>query len=114
MPVDDAGPESPDVPLRARAVRRTAALGVIATGTAASSPALHGLRTAAREYGYALTVFSVPGRSGAAMAAAVTGLRLQGVAGIVLLEPWLFAELVPVTGIPLVPAVSTDQYDGAR
>src|SRR2546430_16075526 len=81
MPVDDAGPESPDVPLRAPAVRRTAALGVIATGTAASSPALHGLRTAAREYGYALTVFSVPGLGGAPPAAGGAGAAPPGGAG---------------------------------
>src|SRR4051812_50059682 len=75
MPVDDAGP------LRTRARQHRGTLGVIATGTAASGPVLNGLRAAAREDGYALVVFSVPGRGRSAVAAAVAGLRLQGVAG---------------------------------
>jgi DNA-binding LacI/PurR family transcriptional regulator len=48
------------------------------------------------------------------VSAAVAGLRLQGVAGIVLLDPHLAAEPAPVTGIPLVAAVSADQREGAR
>ncbi|MDX3194376.1 substrate-binding domain-containing protein [Streptomyces sp. MN03-5084-2B] len=111
MSVDDAGP---DGPLRARPVRRRGTLGVIATGSSASGPVLHGLRTAAREQEYVLSVFSVSGRSGAAVLAAVAGLQLQGVAGIVVLDGYLLAELAPVAGIPLVPAASTDQYAGAR
>src|SRR3954469_17537621 len=108
MPVDDAGP------LRTRARQHRGTLGVIATGTAASGPVLNGLRAAAREDGYALVVFSVPGRGRSAVAAAVAGLRLQGVAGIILLDPHLFAEHPPVVGVPLVPAAAADQYDGAR
>jgi DNA-binding LacI/PurR family transcriptional regulator len=111
MPVDDAGPESAAGPPRARAVARRGTLGVITTESA--GPALNGIRAAAREHGYALSVFSVPGRS-AAVSAAVAGLRLQGVAGIVLLDPHLAAEPAPVTGIPLVAAVSADQREGAR
>lgn len=106
MPVDDAGP------LRTPAGRGT--LGVIAAGTAASGPVLNGLRAAAREHGYTLVVFSVPRDGDSAVPAAVAGLRLQGVAGIVLLDPHLSAELPPVTGVPLVPAASADQYEGAR
>ncbi|MEV6448242.1 substrate-binding domain-containing protein [Amycolatopsis sp. NPDC051716] len=111
MPVDDAGP---DGPLRARALQRRGTLGVIATGASASGPVLHGLRAAAREQGYVLSVFSVSVNSGAAVLAAVAGLQLQGVAGIVVLDGHLLAELAPVAGIPLVPAASTDQYAGAR
>ncbi|GLY40742.1 LacI family transcriptional regulator [Amycolatopsis sp. NBRC 101858] len=106
MPVDDAGPLRTPV--------RQGTLGVIATGTAASGPVLNGLRAAAREVGYALVVFSVPGRGRSAVPAAVAGLRLQGVVGIVLLDPHLFAEHPPVVGVPLVPAAAADQYDGAR
>ena len=111
MPVDDAGP---DGPLRARALQRRGTLGVIATGASASGPVLHGLRAAAREQGYVLSVFSVSVNSGAAVLAAVAGLQLQGVAGIVVLDGHLLAELAPVAEIPLVPAASTDQYAGAR
>ncbi|WP_410565343.1 substrate-binding domain-containing protein [Amycolatopsis sp. cmx-4-61] len=111
MPVDDAGPDSP---LRARPVRRRGTLGVIATGASASGPVLHGLRTAAREQEYALSVFSVSGTSGAAVPAAVAGLQLQGVAGIVVLDGHLLAERALVSAVPLVPAASTDQYAGAR
>ncbi|MEU4526236.1 substrate-binding domain-containing protein [Amycolatopsis sp. NPDC024027] len=111
MPVDD---ESPDGPLRARALQRRGTLGVIATGASASGPVLHGLRAAAREQGSVLSVFSVSVNSGAAVLAAVAGLQLQGVAGIVVLDGHLLAELAPVAGIPLVPAASTDQYAGAR
>jgi len=111
MPLDDAGPEGL---IPAQAVRRRGTLGVVATGSATSGAVLHGLRTAAREQGYALTVFSVPGRGGAAVMAAVAGLRLQGVAGIVVLDHHLIAEMAPVIGIPLVPAASADQYEGAR
>ncbi len=111
MPVDDAGP---DGPLRARALQRRGTLGVIATGASASGPVLHGLRAAAREQDYVLSVFSVSVNSGAAVLAAVAGLQLQGVAGIVVLDGHLLAELAPVAGIPLVPAASTDQYAGAR
>ncbi|WP_103339097.1 substrate-binding domain-containing protein [Amycolatopsis sp. CA-126428] len=111
MPVDDAGP---DGPLRARALQRRGTLGVIATGASASGPVLHGLRAAAREQAYVLSVFSVSINSGAAVLAAVAGLQLQGVAGIVVLDGHLLAELAPVAGIPLVPAASTDQYAGAR
>jgi DNA-binding LacI/PurR family transcriptional regulator len=111
MPVDDAGP---DGPLRARALQRRGTLGVIATGASASGPVLHGLRAAAREQGYVLSVFSVSVNSGAAVLAAVAGLQLQGVAGIVVLDGHLLAELAPAAGIPLVPAASTDQYAGAR
>src|SRR5438067_825294 len=110
MSVDDAGPAGP---LGAR-MRGQGTLGVIATGASASGPVLHGLRAAAREQHYALSVFSVSGQSGPAVLAAVAGLRLQGVAGIVMLDGHLLAELAPVTGIPLVPAASTDQYAGAR
>jgi DNA-binding LacI/PurR family transcriptional regulator len=110
MSVDDAGPAGP---LGAR-MRGRGTLGVIATGASASGPVLHGLRAAAREQHYALSVFSVSGRSGPSVLAAVAGLRLQGVAGIVMLDGHLLAELAPVTGIPLVPAASTDQYAGAR
>ena len=106
MPVDDAGP--------LRSPFRRGTLGVIATGTAASGPVLNGLRAAAREHGYVLVVFSVSGRGHSAVPAAVAGLRLQGVAGIVLLDPHLAAELPPVTGVPFVPAASADQYEGAR
>src|SRR3569833_1351944 len=108
MPVDDAGP------LRTRARQHRGTLGVIATGTAASGPVLNGLRAAAREHGDALVVFSVPGRGRSAVPAAVAGLRLQGVAGISLLDPLLFAVHPPVAGVPLVPAAADDQYDGAR
>ncbi|MEU0535242.1 substrate-binding domain-containing protein [Amycolatopsis tolypomycina] len=108
MPVDDAGPDGP-LPLRRRGT-----LGVIATGSSASGPVLHGLRAAAREQEYALSVFSVSSKSSAAVLAAVAGLQLQGVAGIVVLDGYLLAELAPVAGIPLVPAASTDQYAGAR
>ncbi|MDQ7804792.1 substrate-binding domain-containing protein [Amycolatopsis sp. A133] len=111
MSVDDAGP---DGPLRARATRRQGTLGVIATGSSASGPVLHGLRAAAREQEYSLSVFSVPGTGGAGVPAAVAGLQLQGVAGIVVLDGYLLAELAPAAGIPLVPAASTDQYAGAR
>jgi DNA-binding LacI/PurR family transcriptional regulator len=111
MPVDDAGP---DGPLRARPLQRRGTLGVIATGASASGPALHGLRAAAREQEYVLSVFSVSSAGGAAVLAAVAGLQLQGVAGIVVLDGHLLAELAPVVGIPLVPAASTDQYAGAR
>ncbi len=111
MPVDDAGP---DGPLRARPLRRRGTLGVIATGSSASGPVLHGLRAAAREQEYVLSVFSVSSRSSAAVLAAAAGLQLQGVAGIVVLDGHLLAELAPVAGIPLVPAASTDQYAGAR
>ncbi|MGW4064040.1 substrate-binding domain-containing protein [Amycolatopsis sp. NPDC004747] len=111
MPVDDAGP---DGPLRARPVPRRGTLGVIATGQSASGPVLHGLRAAAREQEYVLSVFSVSSESSAAVLAAVAGLQLQGVAGIVVLDGHLLAELAPVAGIPLVPAASTDQYAGAR
>jgi len=111
MSVDDAGP---DGPLRARPPRRRGTLGVIATGSSASGPVLHGLRAAAREQEYVLSVFSVSNTSGAAVLAAVAGLQLQGVAGIVVLDGHLLAELAPVAGIPLVPAASTDQYAGAR
>jgi DNA-binding LacI/PurR family transcriptional regulator len=106
MPVDDAGPADP---FRARGT-----LGVIATGSSASGPVLHGLRTAAREQAYPLSVFSAPGHDGAAVLAAVDGLQLQGVTGIVLLDGHLLAELAPIAGIPLVPAASADQYAGAR
>ncbi|HET6708578.1 substrate-binding domain-containing protein [Amycolatopsis sp.] len=108
MPVDDAGPDGP-LPLRRRGT-----LGVVATGSSASGPVLHGLRAAAREQEYVLSVFSVSSRSSAAVLAAVAGLQLQGVAGIVVLDGYLLAELAPVAGIPLVPAASTDQYAGAR
>ncbi|SEC91063.1 DNA-binding transcriptional regulator, LacI/PurR family [Amycolatopsis tolypomycina] len=108
MPVDDAGPDGP-LPLRRRGM-----LGVIATGSSASGPVLHGLRAAAREQEYVLSVFSVSSKSSAAVLAAVAGLQLQGVAGIVVLDGYLLAELAPVAGIPLVPAASTDQYAGAR
>jgi DNA-binding LacI/PurR family transcriptional regulator len=111
MPVDDAGPEGP---LRERARRRRGTLGVIATGSAASGPVLHGLRAAAREAGYVLSVFSVPGPGSAPALAAVAGLRLQGVAGIVVLDAHLVADVAPVPGVPLVPAASADQYQGAR
>ena len=111
MPVDNAGP---DGPLRVWARRQGGTLGVIATGASASGPVLHGLRAAAREQECTLSVFSVSGRSGAAVLAAVAGLQLQGVAGIVVLDGHLLAELAPVAGIPLVPAASTDQYAGAR
>ncbi len=111
MPVDDV---SPDGPLRARPLQRRGTLGVIATGSSASGPALHGLRAAAREQDYSLNVFSVSGHGGAAVLAAVAGLQLQGVAGIVVLDGHLLAELAPVAEIPLVPAASTDQYAGAR
>ncbi|MFJ9786474.1 substrate-binding domain-containing protein [Amycolatopsis sp. NPDC101161] len=88
---------------------------MITTGAAAAGPVLTGLRAAAREYGYALVVFSVPGRGRPAVSAAVAGLRLQGVAGIVLLDPHAAgADLPPVAGVPLVPAASADQSDGAR
>ncbi|HEY3469731.1 MAG TPA: substrate-binding domain-containing protein [Amycolatopsis sp.] len=93
---------------------RRGTLGVIATGSTAAGPVLHGLRAAAREAGYGLSVFSVPGRGEAALAAAAAGLRLQGVAGIVVLDPHLAASPPPVPGIPLVPAASADQYEGAR
>ncbi|WP_290056445.1 substrate-binding domain-containing protein [Amycolatopsis solani] len=86
-------------------------LGVIATGSTASGPALNGLRAAARERGYSLTVFSVPDHGGAAVPAAVAGLRLQGVAGIVVLDGRFAPDPAP---LPLVPAASTDQYAGAR
>ncbi|SFW83798.1 substrate-binding domain-containing protein [Amycolatopsis australiensis] len=104
MAVDDAGP------CRARG-RGT--LGVIVTGSA-SGPDLQGLHAAAREHGYVLNVFGVPGRGRSAVPAAVAGLRLQGVAGIVVLDPDLAADLPAVTGVPLVPAASADQYEGAR
>ncbi|WP_439379976.1 substrate-binding domain-containing protein [Amycolatopsis lexingtonensis] len=102
MPLDDG------LPL---ARRGGGTLGVIATGATASGPALHGLRAAAREQGYALNVFSVPGPGDAAVSAAVAGLRLQGVAGIVVLDARFVPDPAP---IPLVPAASTDQYAGAR
>jgi DNA-binding LacI/PurR family transcriptional regulator len=108
MPVDDAGPES----LLAPSAGRTAAtLGVLASGAALSGPVLPGLRTAAREYGYALSVLAAPGRAGDA---ALAALRQRGVSGIVVLEPHLAAVLAPVAGVPLVAAGTTDQYDGAR
>jgi DNA-binding LacI/PurR family transcriptional regulator len=94
--------------------RRRGTLGVIAAGATAAGPVLHGLRVAAREEGYVLSVFSVPGPGSAALMAAADGLRLQGVAGIVVLDARLVAELGAVHGIPLVPAASTDQYAGAR
>jgi DNA-binding LacI/PurR family transcriptional regulator len=111
MVVDDAGPERA---VRAPVRERRGTLGVIAAGTAASGPLLHGLRAAAREAGYGLTVFSVPRRGRSAMLAATAGLRLEGVAGIVLLDSHLVADLPPATGVPLVPAMSADQYGGAR
>ncbi|MGW4525265.1 substrate-binding domain-containing protein [Amycolatopsis sp. NPDC004378] len=99
---DDAGPA------------RRGTLGVIATGTEASGPVLHGLRAAAREHGFALNVFSVPGHGRPAVLAAVAGLRLQGVAGIVVLDPRLVEDLPRALGVPLVAAASADQYEGAR
>ncbi len=108
MTEDDAGPRGPF------GTRGRGTLGVIATGTAASGPVLNGLRAAAREHGYVLVVFGVPGRGRAALPAAVAGLLLQGVSGIVVLDTHLAAELPPVDGVPLVPAASADQSEGAR
>ncbi|MCR6483936.1 substrate-binding domain-containing protein [Amycolatopsis sp. OK19-0408] len=94
MTADDAGPLRPGT------------LGVLTTGTEASGPVLHGLRAAARELGYAVTVFSVPGRRAAVPVA-------PGMAGLVVLDPRLVAEL-PATGVPVVAAASADQREGAR
>src|SRR5436309_3417834 len=107
MSVDDAGP---DGPLRAPVLHPRGTLGVIATAATVTGPVLHGLRAAAREQGYEVSVFSVTSQSGAAVA----GLRLQGVAGIIVLDARLVAEMAPVPGIPLIPAASTGQYEGAR
>ncbi|OXM69199.1 substrate-binding domain-containing protein [Amycolatopsis vastitatis] len=111
MSVDDAGP---DGPLRAPVLHPRGTLGVIATAATVTGPVLHGLRAAAREQGYEVSVFSVTGHSGAAVMAAAAGLRLQGVAGIIVLDARLVAEMAPVPGIPLIPAASTGQYEGAR
>jgi DNA-binding LacI/PurR family transcriptional regulator len=108
MSADDAGPRGPIHP------RRHGTLGVIATGTAASGPVLNGLRAAAREHGYTLVVFGVPGRARSAVPAAAAGLLLQGVSGIVVLDPHPAGELPAVAGVPLVPAAAADQYEGAR
>ena len=111
MSVDDAGP---DGSLRAPVLHRRGTLGVIATAATVTGPVLHGLRAAAREQGYEVSVFSVTDQGGAAVMAAVAGLRLQGVAGIIVLDARLVAEMAPVPGIPLIPAAPTGQYDGAR
>ncbi|MEV4147610.1 substrate-binding domain-containing protein [Amycolatopsis sp. NPDC049691] len=108
MTDDDAGPRG-SLP-----TRRRGTLGVIAGGTAASGRVLNGLRAAAREHGYALVVFGVPGRGRAAVPAAAAGLLLQGVSGIVVVDAHLVAELSPVAGVPLIPAATADQYEGAR
>ncbi|QNE21974.1 LacI family DNA-binding transcriptional regulator [Kribbella qitaiheensis] len=118
----------PNTAARALVTGRTGTLGVVTMDSTLYGPAstLYGIECAAREAGFAITVASVGRPERRAIAEAVETLQRQGVEGIVVIAPHVataealqFAPqdipLVAVGGAaPPVPAVSVNQYDGAR
>ena len=118
----------PNTAARALVTGRTGTLGVVTMDSTLYGPAstLYGIECAAREAGFAITVSSVSKPDGSSIAEAVDSLQRQAVEGIVVIAPHVAtAEALKFAphGIPLVavggatppiPAISVDQYDGAR
>lgn len=119
----------PNSAARTLVTGRSQVLGVVALDSTLYGPAstLYGIETAAREAGYAISIASLRTPDRSSIGDAVESLRRQAVEGIIVIAPHLAAgrALAHVPrGVPLiavqgggsgvVPAVSVDQYDGAR